>query len=140
LGKNDTEIIGLNELLKAIAQLPDEAMKDLTTTINQDGAMLADKVSNAAPYGEGTAQRNIVWKKATNNSKYPYRIFGRVTFKQAAAHIVPLELGHKLIINGKRVRAIKECPFMRTTADKEKENYLNDTIAAMNNVLERWGG
>lgn len=139
MGKNDFEIIGMDELLVAFAKLPQQAIDELKLQINESGAMLANKIASNAPVDTGVARKNIVYKKPTKNSKYPYKIVGRVTFKKEAAHIVPLELGHKLVVNGNIVGSVKGEPFMRETADKEKSNFASATVFAMNQILERWG-
>jgi len=140
MSPDNIKIEGLDELMKAFAALGEEALPYLKEGADQAGSLVLDKTISMAPEDTGNLKKKLKLGKAKKSSKYPYRVFSKVTFTQGASYAVPVELGHKLVINGNTVGTIKERPFMRPAADACRSQSDDIMIGAMNKALEQMGG
>lgn len=138
--KNQTTVEGLDELISAFQKLGEEAMPYVMQGSNEAGGEVLRKAVSKVPVDTGNLKRKLKVIKAKKSAKYPYRVFSSVTFSQGAAYAVPLELGHKLVIDGKKVGVVKERPFLRPAADESKEDVVKAIAASMNKALGEMGG
>ncbi|SMC39410.1 hypothetical protein [Papillibacter cinnamivorans] len=137
---SDIEIDGLDELIQACAQLPEDAMSYLKDGANAAGAIVLQKAKDKVPVLTGITKVKLKLTKAKKSSKTPYKIFSKVSAGKGAAAMGPLELGHNLVIHGHTVGAVKERPFLRPAADESKEEVADLMVKAMNRALESMGG
>ncbi|WP_128426287.1 HK97 gp10 family phage protein [Gudongella oleilytica] len=138
--KNQTTVEGLDELIAAFQKLGDDALPYLMQGSNEAGSEVLRKAVSKVPVDSGNLKRKLKVIKAKKSAKYPYRVFSKVTFPKGAAYAVPLELGHNLIIDGKKVGVIKELPFLRPAADESKETVVKAIADSMNKALGEMGG
>lgn len=133
-------IDGLDELMKAFAKLGDDAIIKLEPASIAGAEKVLHKArQKLEPHyktGEGFHSLKVV---KPSKKKGKYSIFSKVTFGKGGAHLVPLELGHKLVINGKQVGTVKAVPVLRPAADESKDMVVDLITAAMNKALEEWG-
>lgn len=134
------EIEGLDELMKAFKDLPEESLIYLKDAANTAGEVVLSKSKEKAPVDTRNLQSKLKLGKAKKSSKYPYRVFSKVTFGKGAAYAVPLELGHKLVTDGKTWGEVKERPFLRPAADESRDGVANILAEAMQKALEQMGG
>lgn len=136
------EFDGLDDLIRAFAKLGDDALPKLReASIAASEKVLYKAKQKLEPhYKSGDLFHALKVIKPTNSSKTSYKIYARVSFSKTGTHGVPLELGHKLVINGNKVGTVKEVPFLRPAADESKEQVANDIAAAMNKALDEMGG
>lgn len=137
----DIEIEGLDELILACANLQEDAMKYIKDSSDKAGNVVLDRVKQKAPVKTGNLKSKLKLGKAKVSSKYPYRVFSKVTTAKGAAYMVPLELGHQLVYFGQETNAqVKPKPFLRPAADESKDEVANIIAAAMNEALDKFGG
>jgi len=145
------DIIGEKELKAAVQRLPLEMLGD----IKDESDYVAEAVvlpnirkhlRKHHKYSQtGELSRSLYIKKRKINT-YKSNL-GKATkynaivaFKRDGASIVPLELGHKLVIKGKTVKMIKEHPFMRPGADDSQATVNRVIIGAIQKTIARMGG
>ena len=138
--KNQTTVEGLDELIEAFQKLGDDALPYLMQGSNEAGSEVLRKAKIKVPVDTGNLKRKLKVIKAKKSAKYPYRVFSKVTFSRGAAYAVPLELGHKLVIDGQKVGVVKERPFLRPAADESKEDVVKAIADSMNKALGEMGG
>lgn len=138
--KNQTIVEGLDDLISAFQRLGDEAIPYLMNGSNEAGGVVLRNAKLKVPVDSGNAKLRLKVIKAKKSAKYPYRVFSKVTFSREAAYAVPLELGHRIIVNGKNVGVTRERPFLRPAADESKEEVVRAIAASMNKALGEMGG
>lgn len=138
--KNQTTVEGLDELISAFQKLGEQAMPYVIQGSNEAGSEVLSKAVSKVPVDTGNLKRKLKVIKAKKSAKTPYKVFSKVTFSKGAAYAVPLELGHNLVINGKKVGVVKERPFLRPAADESKEEVVKAIAASMNKALGEMGG
>lgn len=131
---------GLDELIAAFMKLPEDALKYMKDASNEAGAVVLGATKQRVPERTGKLKGALKLGKARKSGKYPYRVFSKVTFPSSAAYAAPLELGHKIVVNGKVVGAVTERPFMRPAADESAGAVEKIMIDAMTKALEQMGG
>lgn len=152
---------GLDKLLDDFRKLPDDAINDLipaTTRVGQAILLLAQARVPSSKYGKsyygkmgnkgkeswnhapGLLKKSIRLKKPRKYNKKKWFISASVGFSAGAAYGVPLELGHKLVFFGTPMgTSVKERPFLRNSADDNKQYAINETTEAINKTLEKFG-
>jgi HK97 gp10 family phage protein len=138
--KTQTTVEGLDELIDAFMNLGNEAIPFLKTGADQASQVVLAKTKQKAPVDTGNLRDKLKVGKVKSSAKYPYKVFGKITTAKGASYMVPVELGHKLIINGKTVGAVKEQPFLRSAADESKDGVAKIMADAMSKALEQMGG
>jgi HK97 gp10 family phage protein len=138
--KSQTTVEGLDELISAFQKLGDEAIPHLLNGSNEAGSEVLRKAKIKVPVDSGNLKRRLKMFKAKKSAKYPYLVFSKVTFTREVAYAVPLELGHRIIVNGKSVGVAKERPFLRPAADESKEDVVKTIAASINKALGEMGG
>lgn len=138
------EIEGLNELIKAFAELGADALYKLSEPSVEAAEIVCERAKAKVNDVTGELKNNIIVKKpGRSRNKKRYQIFAKVTLKggqDGGQHGVPLELGHRLVFFGKKTyKKVKEGPFLRPAADESKEDVANIMAKAMNKVLDEWG-
>jgi len=154
------DVQGLDELIRAVAKLPEEALKEV------EGASIVsgDKILQAARanvpvsksgkqyYGKGynkgkkewnhapgLLRDNIKLKKPGKNRKKKYLISASVGFGNGTAYGVPLELGHDLVLFGRRTgKRVEGRPFLRNAADDNKNYAITAMVSGLNSALEKF--
>lgn len=139
-GNGDVTIEGLNELIDAFVKLGDDALPYLKDAANEAGNVVLAKAKAKAPVLTGTTKAKLKLIKAKPTQKKPYRIIAKISAGKGSAPIGPLELGHKLVLNGKTVGAVEARPFLRPAADESKETVANILTKAMEKAIENMGG
>jgi len=138
--KNQTTVEGLDELISAFQKLGDEAIPYILQGSNEAGSEVLKKAVCKAPVDSGNLKRRLKVIKAKKSTKYPYRVFSKVTFSREAAYAVPLELGHRIVVEGNKVGVSSERPFLRPAADESKETVVKAIADSMNKALGEMGG
>jgi hypothetical protein len=140
---SDVKIEGLEELLKAFTELPDEAV----TYVEQASYPAAQTILNRArgyltKYNDtGALSSSLKANKPSKKRKYKYVIFSKVWFGKGGKHGVPLELGHRLWYFGKKTnKDVEARPFLRPAADESKGEVISQMIGAINKALDEMGG
>jgi len=134
------EIDGLDELIEAFGRLPDEANVFLMKGANEAGGVVLEKAKAKVPVLSGNLKSKLKLGAAKISSKYPFRVFAKIT-APGAGYMVPLELGHKMVLF-KRVtdRRVEEKPFLRPAADESKQEVADILTKYLNEALEQMGG
>lgn len=138
-----SDIEGLDELLKAFAALPEDAINTVNPIIAKDTQIIINKARAilAKRNKTGALSRSLKSNRPKRSGKYKYQIFGSVYFAPGGRHGVPLELGHKFsgYLAGKPGR-VEEKPFLRPAADESEAEIMDDLIAGINKALDNFGG
>jgi HK97 gp10 family phage protein len=142
--KQTSEIEGLNELIRDLADFADNAMPDLFKTSDVAARVVLKRskelapVDTSDPFHAGTLKRSLKVVKP-KTKKGVYIAISRVTFGKDAAYAVPVELGHdvRLTKGGQAVGHVKEHPFLRPAADEKKPEVIDIMIRSMNEILDR---
>lgn len=134
-----TEIIGLKELMRAFIKLGDEAMPRLKQAADAAGAIVLAKTKAKVPVKTGKLHDSLTLKKM-HVKKGKYVNYSRVTFPSKVKYGIPLELGHKIVVKGRKVGTVKEKPYLRPAADESKEQVISIIVTAMNKALDEMGG
>lgn len=134
-----TDIVGLEELIRAFEDIGNEAMPRLKQAADAAGAVILAKTKAKVPVATGNLRAGLKLKI------YPVRfdVFittSHVTFPSRIKYGVPLELGHKLWIHRKKYKPVEEKPYLRPAADESTEQVLSIMVAAMNKALAEIGG
>jgi len=137
---NTGGIKGLDELIDAFMDLPIEAMDYLKIASDEAGAIVLVKAKQKVPVKTGNLKSKLKLTKAKRSDKRPYFIASRISTSKGASYLVPLELGHKLVRNGKTIGTVKERPFLRPAADESKEEVAAIMTAALNKAIDKMGG
>lgn len=143
--KSQTTVEGLDELIKAFSELPDEALKYVEEASIEPAQKIITKArANLAKYNKysntGTLSKSLKVNKPSKKRKYKYEVFSKVWFGAGGAYGVPLELGHRIVVSGKVVGAVKGHPFLRPAADDSKDDVVNIISSAMDEALKKMGG
>ena len=135
-------IEGLDELIQAFAQLPDDAIHKLSAPSVDATEKVAERAKSKVRNRTGDLANAITVKKPGKpRNKKAYQIFAKVSFKKEGMHGVPLELGHRLWYFGKKTNYdVPEKPFMRPAADESKEEVAKIMAEAMGKVIDEMGG
>jgi HK97 gp10 family phage protein len=143
-----TEIEGLDELVKQVAKLGDDAMPFLKESADEAGNLLLKRMKNTTMFKDqtGTARKSLVLRKQLVKPK-KYILFDSVTYKGTTKgstvpgghHIPLLEFGHKLVRGGKVVGQVDKRPFMRDAADDSKNEVTDIITKYLNQALDNAG-
>jgi HK97 gp10 family phage protein len=133
------DVEGLEDLMKAVAKLPEEAMKELEDASAQAGNKILTRAKSIVPMKTGTLFKSLKLIKASKRRKNKYYIAARISFGKDAAHAVPLELGHNLVIFGHKTgKRVEAKPFLRPAADENKQYTIDTMTGALNSALEKF--
>lgn len=140
----DFEVEGLDELIKAFAELGTDAIYKLADPSVEAAELVLERAKSRINDKTGELENALEVKKPGRQSKHlkkAYRIFAKVGFKpRQGMHGVPLELGHRLYFMGKKtLKDVEPKPFLRPAADESKDEVANIMAAGMNKVLDEWG-
>jgi HK97 gp10 family phage protein len=153
------EIKGLDELARDVAKLPEKAMEDLegpsivagNKVLEAARANVPVSASGKGYYGKtfgkkewnhppGFLKENITLKKPGRKRKKKYTVVTTVGFGKNAMYGVPLELGHDLVLFGRRTgKKVKPRPFLRPAADTNKSYVTAVMFSGMDAVLNKFG-
>jgi len=139
-------IKGIDSLIEAVAEIGDKAMPHVKVGADKGGSRVLAAAKAKVQVDTGTLKAALILRKQrVKPGKVLY--YSQVTIpgtkaggKGGAHHIVPLELGHRLVVRGKTVGSVKAYPFLRPAADENKEEVIDDIIDAMNKALGEIGG
>ncbi|MCK9518046.1 MAG: hypothetical protein M0R74_03300 [Dehalococcoidia bacterium] len=138
---SNVKIEGLDELCEAFAKLGEDAIYKLSEPSVRAAKLVCARATSKIHDVTGALGLSLTVKNpGKQKNKKAYKIFASVTFGKGGAHGVPLELGHRLVVNGKKVGTVKERPFLRPAADESKEEVIGIMADAMNKVLDEMGG
>lgn len=140
-----SEIKGLDELIKAFTELPEEALVFVEQkTLPPAEAILNRAKAYVVKYNKysdkGDLLKSLKVKKPSAKRKYKYYVYSQVYFDKGGAHGVPLELGHRIVKKGKTIGTVKEHPFLRPAADECKDDVVKAMTEAINTALDNMGG
>jgi hypothetical protein len=137
------KVEGLDELIRAFAKLPDEAINTLKPAIKNDTKIILTKArANLVKHNKtGAMSKSLKTNAPKRAKKYKYQIFASVYFAMEGRHGVPLELGHSIRNrkNGPVYGHVSERPFLRPAADESRTQVISDVMDAMNSALDQWG-
>lgn len=139
--QSQTTVEGLDELIKAFQQLPDDALKYVKEGSISAAQKVCDRAKQLVPENTGATKRLLYVKKPTASAKAKYKVLSTITAKKGAAALAPLELGHRLVYFGKQTGVnVEPRPFLRPAADESKEKVVSEMADSMNKALEQMGG
>jgi len=133
------EVEGLDELLRALAKFPSDAMPPMSDASYTAAGVVLVRAQMLVPVLTG----NLLVK--LKRERKPLKrgdiaTSSVVTFDKGAAYGVPLELGHRLVRRRRKIGYVKARPFLRPAADESRALVEDLLIAAMNRELDRLGG
>jgi len=143
------DIEGLEELMKAVSKISDEAMPYIWKAATEAGEMVLAKTEQAIPVDTGLAKKSLRLKKmAVKPNKR--LLFHSVTYKgsswstlsgwqEGGNHIPLIEFGHRIIKNGRVLGKVEKRPFMRDTADANRERVVEIVTKYLNEALDKAG-
>lgn len=130
------DLVGDKELIDAFTKVGEDAIYAMEIPSVAAAKVILSKAKSNVPVDTGDLKRNLkVYKPGARNKK-AYKIFARVGFGKGAMHGVPLELGHRLVIDGKEVGHVNPRPYLRPAADESKSQVEDIMRDAMNQVIE----
>jgi len=137
------QIQGLDVLVLAFSELPEEAVVKLTPTVQATGGVvLGHAVHNALNLnGTGQLSRSLYFKMNKNKSKYV--IIGHISWgKDVSAYAAPLELGHLLrrTKGGFAYGYVEAHPWLRPAADTSRPLTNKMIEEKMGRILDEMGG
>lgn len=140
------EIEGLEELVEAFNNLPEDAVFKLGPATIEGASIISEKAKtkvNNIPDNKDL-RNNIKVRKPSKKPKKKYQIFANVYLKggkNGGQYGVPLELGHKLVYMGHKTNTnVTAKPFLRPAADESKDEVRNILAKAMNEIIDDMGG
>lgn len=137
----DVEIEGLEELMKAFAELGPNAILNLGRHTVDAAEIVAKRARANVNDKSGDLASAIKVYKPSSRNKKAYSVFSKVGFSKKGMHGVPLELGHRLYYFGHKTnREVEAKPFLRPAADESKDEVRDIIVGAMNEILKEWGG
>lgn len=139
-----SDVEGLTELIRDLADFADEAMPELYKTSDRAAQVVLRRAQHHAPVGDkieygieddilhipGTLKRSLKVVKP-RTKKGVYIAVSQVTFGKEAAYAIPVELGH--YTHNTKVEAR---PFLRPAADESKQEVVDMMINSMNEILD----
>jgi HK97 gp10 family phage protein len=147
---NGVSVEGFDELAEQFMALGEDLIYRLGPATVECAELIARKAREKAPRALVKNEKGfrmelkdgiIVKKPGRQKSHKAYRIFASVQLSKEASHGIPVELGHRLFLFGRKtLRDIEERPFLRPAADESKNEVANIMIDAMNEILEEYGG
>lgn len=139
----DFKLEGINELIKAFADLPDEALEFVEKASYPAAEVVRTRAKGyLVNYNDtGALSDSLKVNKPSKRRKYKYVVFSKVWFGKGGAHGVPLELGHRLIYFGRKTnKDVAPRPFLRPAADQSHGEVISYITSAMNRALDEMGG
>lgn len=150
----DASMLGLDELLRDLADYADSAMPDMLNASERAAMVVRDRARARAPVAEhwimqstgegpvlippGTIRDSLKVVKPRTR-KGVYLAISRVTFGKEAAYAVPVELGHRVKSHGKYTgSSVEERPFMRPAADESKKDVIDMMITDLNKTIDKY--
>lgn len=136
-----TEILGMDDLLRAFDSLP----PNMRVIVTRKANMLAHMIKTEAETNirknktidSGKMLGSMAVKNAEVQQKSPYLIIARLyTRSEYAAKI---ELGHKIKVGTQYVGVVKPYSFLRKAADKHRKTVVNNMVDALNEALAGFG-
>lgn len=138
-----SEVEGLTELMKAFAELGDDAMPYVQKAAWEGGSLVLQRAKNKIPIRTGRAHYALKLRKM-NVKPGKYYLFHSVTYatrgEDSAPYIAPLEFGHDIKSKGRVTGHVKERPFMRPAADISKDDVVNIVKKHVGTALDKMGG
>lgn len=133
------KISGLEELLKAFKDLPDDAIKNLEPAADQAGDLLLTRAKQKVPVESGKLKSSLCMKKPTTGRFMVSRV---ITWgDDVREYAAPVELGHKLVLFGRSTdKRVKERPFLRPAADESKNEVFKIMKQAIAKTIDEMGG
>lgn len=141
-------IKGINELVAAVSEIADKAMPHIKAGADKGGGRVLAAAKGRVQVKSGKLKAALKLRKQ-NVKPGKVLYYSQVTIpgtkmgskEGGAHHIVPLELGHRVVVRGKVVgKPVKAYPFLRPAADENKDAVVDDIIEAMNKALDEIGG
>jgi HK97 gp10 family phage protein len=136
----DMEVEGIEELMEAFAQLSEDAILKLSDPSVEAAKIVLEKAKSKTNDLTGELDKNLKITKPGRRKGRAYQVFAKVGFGEKAMHGVPLELGHRIMRDGKQIGTVKEKPFLRPAADETKGKVVEIMVNAMNKILDEMGG
>lgn len=150
----DASMLGLDELLRDLADYADNAMPDMLNASERAAVVVRDRAKAKAPVLHEAKTYNKAGQSIVvppghlrdslkvvkpRTRKGVYVAISRVTFGKEAAYAVPVELGHKLKAHGKFTgHSVEERPFMRPAADESKKDVIDMMIDDLNKTIDKY--
>jgi HK97 gp10 family phage protein len=137
--RNNFEIIGLKELIKAFEQFGDIAVEELRKKVDEAGEILLEATKAKVPVKSGKLRDSLYLKRPTSKK---WVIANILTWgDDVRDYAAPLELGHHLVFMGHDTdRRVPAYPFLRPAADESREKVFKIIIEGFDNSLEKLGG
>ena len=139
--QSQTTVEGLDELIEAFENLPDDALKYVKEGSLAAAQKVCERAKQLVPIDSGDTQKRLYVKKPSASAKAKYKVLSTIAAKKGSAPLGPLELGHRLVYYGKQTDThIEARPFLRPAADESKEVVVSEIADSMNKALEQMGG
>lgn len=135
------KIEGLDELVKAFAELGEDAVQELREPTIKAAEIVKERAKTHIHNRSGDLAKSLKVSKPSKRSKNKYAVISQVQIGKGGRHGIPLELGHRLVYFGhKTYTHIPEKPFLRPAADESKEEVIGIITESMNTTIDRMGG
>ena len=145
------EIEGLDEFIADLLSLGEVGIRKLRPATIDAANVVATTARLKAPVGVRTIKtaakhdskklRDGIVVKIGSYKRGSYKISSRVELAPGASHGIPVELGHRLYMFGRKtLRHIEGRPFLRPAADESKRAVATIMTDAINEAIEELGG
>jgi len=144
------DVEGLDALMKAFEKLGADAIKGVEDASTESAEIIKTRAVALAPgptgrksgkwaHAPGNLKNKIKAKAPAKGRKNKLKVTASVSFSPGAAYGVPVELGHKVVRNGRVVGEAAPHPFLRPAADENRGTVEKNVADAINESLEDWG-
>lgn len=144
------DVEGLDALMKAFEKLGADAIKGVEEAATGSAEVIRSRAVALAPgptgrksgkwaHAPGNLKNKIKAKSPSKSRKNKLKITASVSFSTGGAYGVPVELGHKVVKNGKVIGEAAPHPFLRPAADENRGTVEKNVTDAINATLEDWG-
>lgn len=139
---NGVSVEGFDELADQLLAFGQDTIFRLGPATVECAELIAAKARTKAPKLTGELTNGIVVKKpGRQKSHKAYRVFASVQLSKDARHGVPVELGHRLYMFGRKtLQDVEARPFLRPAADESKDQVAKIMMDAMNDLIGEYGG
>lgn len=136
----DFKLEGMDDLIKAFAELGEDAFEELAPKATEAANIVLARARARIRNRTGNLSKSLKVTKPSRKKVKEGRIFALVRIGKGGSYGVPLELGHRLWMFGRKtLRDVEEKPFLRPAADESRDEVRRLIAEGMNKILDEWG-
>jgi len=132
------EIEGLKDFIKDLEGFTKDAEKEMVPFVDKSGDLLLSKTKQKVNVDTGKLKNSLFLRRLRPRNGVTRNIL--TWGDDVRDYAAPLELGHNLVLFGKRtLKHIAARPFMRPAADESKEKVFKTLIIGLNIIINKLG-